>query len=222
MHGVGILEFVYQDVPEAFLVMRQQARVVAPQIKGTQQQLGKIDHTGALARDLIGLVNIAHGGQEQVAAGLDMFGAKAFVFLTVDKPLGLTYGPALFIQPQLTDHTLDQALLVVAVEDLECLAKAGFLPVSPQQTVSQAVEGAYPHACRVDTHQLLDAVAHLGSGLVGERHRQHRVRGRVFDLDQPGDTVHQHTGFAGTSAGQDQLTPDTGRDGLTLGIVERI
>ena len=131
MNGVGVLEFVYQDVPEAFLVVRQQARVVAPQVQGTQQQFGKIDHTGALARDLIGLVNIAHGGQEQIAAGLDMFGAQAFVFLAVDKPLCLTHRPALFIQPQFTDHTLDQALLVVAVEDLERLAQAGFLPVSP-------------------------------------------------------------------------------------------
>ena len=84
------------------------------------------------------------------------------------------------------------------------------------------MEGAHPHTGGVDPHQLLDAMAHLGGSLVGEGHRQHGVWGRVFDLDQPGDTVHQHTGFAGTSAGQDQLTPDTGRDGLTLGIVERI
>ena len=113
-------------------------------------------------------------------------------------------------------------MLVIAVENLEGLAQPGFLPVRPQQTMCEAVEGAYPHAGRVDAHELFDAVAHLGSGLVGEGHRQHRVRGGVFDLDQPGDTVHQHTGFAGTCAGQNQLTPDTGRDGLTLGIVEGI
>jgi hypothetical protein len=48
------------------------------------------------------------------------------------------------------------------------------------------------------------------------------VRRGVFHLDQPGDTVHQHTGFAGTSAGQDQLTPQRGRYGLALSIVEGI
>jgi hypothetical protein len=34
--------------------------------------------------------------------------------------------------------------------------------------------------------------------------------------------VHQHTGFAGTSAGQDQLTTDGGSYGLALGIVEGV
>jgi hypothetical protein len=44
----------------------------------------------------------------------------------------------------------------------------------------------------------------------------------LLDLDQPGDTVHQHTGFAGASTSQDQLTPDLGSYGLALGIVERV
>ncbi|MND88372.1 hypothetical protein D3C80_803970 [compost metagenome] len=44
----------------------------------------------------------------------------------------------------------------------------------------------------------------------------------VFDLDQPGDTVHQHSGFTGTSTGQDQLTTHGGRYGLALGIVEGV
>jgi hypothetical protein len=34
--------------------------------------------------------------------------------------------------------------------------------------------------------------------------------------------MHKHTGFAGTSAGQDQLTTQRGGYGLTLGIVEGI
>jgi hypothetical protein len=135
---------------------------------------------------------------------------------------GLTRRPALLVQTELADHPLDQPLLVVAVENLEGLAQPGFLPVRPQQAVRQAVEGADPHAGRVDTHQLLDAVTHLGSGLVGEGHRQNGVGRGVFDLDQPGDTVHQHSGFTGTSAGQDQLTAHGGRYGLTLGIVEGI
>ena len=46
--------------------------------------------------------------------------------------------------------------------------------------------------------------------------------GRVFDLDQPGDAVHQHSGFTGASTGQDQLTANGGRYGLALGIVEGV
>ena len=175
MNGVGVLELVHENVPETLLIVRQQARVIAPQIERTQQQLGEVDHTCALARGLIGLINAAHGGQEQIAAGLNMLRTQAFVFLTVDKPLRLTHWPTLFVQPQFPNHTLDQALLVVAVEDLEGLAQPGFLPVSPQQAMRQPVERPDPHAGRVDPHELFDAMTHLGSGLVGERHRQDGV-----------------------------------------------
>ena len=46
-------------------------------------------------------------------------------------------------------------------------------------------------------------------------------RGLLY-LDQPGDTVHQHAGFTGTGAGKHQLTPERGRYGLALGIVEGV
>ncbi|MNE64630.1 hypothetical protein D3C80_1600510 [compost metagenome] len=35
LHGVGVLEFVYQHMTEAPLVVLQQARVIAPQVQGT-------------------------------------------------------------------------------------------------------------------------------------------------------------------------------------------
>ena len=222
LHGVGVLELVHQDVPEALLVVRQQARMVAPQVQGAQQQLGEVDNPGAGAGGLVGFIDAAHGRQEQVAAGLDMLRAQALVLLAVDKPLGLARRPALFVEAQVADHPLDQPLLVVAVEDLEGLAQAGFLPVRPQQAVRQAVEGAHPHAGRADAQQLLDAMAHLGSGLVGESHRQDRMGRGVFDLDQPGDTVHQHPGFTRAGTGQDQLTANGGGYGLALGIVEGV
>ncbi|MNO92617.1 hypothetical protein D3C76_841980 [compost metagenome] len=89
--------------------------------------------------------------------------------------MGLAGRPALLVQAQLADHPLDQTLLVVAVENLEVLVQAGFLPVRTQQAMCQAVEGANPHARRVDTHQLFDPLAHLGGRLVGEGHRQDRM-----------------------------------------------
>ncbi len=109
--------------------MRQQARVIAPQVESAQQQLGEVDDAGPLAGDLVGFVDAFHGGQEQVAAGLNMFRAQAFVFLTIDEPLGLTCRPALFVQTQLAHHALYQTLLVIAVENLEGLYQPGFLPV---------------------------------------------------------------------------------------------
>ena len=88
--------------------------------------------------------------------------------------------------------------------------------------MGQAVEGANPHARRVDPQQLFDPLAHFRCSLVGEGHRQDRVRRGLLDLDQPGDAVHQHAGFTGTGAGKHQLTPERGRYGLALGIVKGV
>ncbi|MNV86012.1 hypothetical protein D3C71_1800090 [compost metagenome] len=122
MHGVGVLELVYQNVPEALLIVSEQAWVIAPQIECAQQQFGEVDDTGTQAGGLVGLIDTAHGCQEQVAAGLNVLRAQAFVFLAVDEPLGLTGRPTLFVQAELADHPLDQPLLVIAVENLERLA----------------------------------------------------------------------------------------------------
>jgi len=48
------------------------------------------------------------------------------------------------------------------------------------------------------------------------------MRGSVLDLDLPGDTVHQQSGFTRASTGQDQLTANGGRYSLALGIVEGV
>jgi hypothetical protein len=72
--------------------------------------------------------------------------AQALVFLRVDVPLGLLGRPARLVELQFTAHALDQAQLVVAVEDLEVLRQPGVLPVRLEQAMGQTVEGADPHA----------------------------------------------------------------------------
>ncbi|MND94899.1 hypothetical protein D3C80_871350 [compost metagenome] len=149
-----------------------------------------------------------------------MLRADALVLLAVDEPLRLARRPLVVVEAQLADHPLDQALLVVGVEDLEVLRQPRLLPVGAQQAVGQAVEGAHPHAGRADAEQLLDARTHLGGGLVGEGDREDRMRRRILHLDQPGDAMHQHAGLARAGTGQHQLAAEWSGDGLALGIVE--
>lgn len=222
LHGVGVLELVHQDMAEAPLVVLEHAGMVAPEVQGAQQQLGEVDHPGAGAGRLVGFVDLQHGGEEQVAAGLDVLRPQALVLLPVDEPLGLARRPALLVEAEFADHPLDQALLVVAVEDLEVLAQPGLAPVRAQQAMGEAVEGADPHARRIDPEQLLDAVAHLRRRLVGEGHRQDAVGRGVLDLDQPGDPVHQHAGLARAGAGEDQLAAQRRGHGLALRVVEGV
>ena len=85
--------------------------------------------------------------------------------------------------------------------------------------MGQAVEGAYPHAGRTAAEHLLDALAHFGSGLVGKGHRQDAVGRGVFQLDQPGNAVHQHAGLAGARTGKHQLPAQGRSHSLALGVV---
>jgi len=65
-----------------------------------------------------------------------------------------------------------------------------------------------------------DALAHLLSGLVGERDGQDLAGPRALGVDQPGDPVGQHAGLARARAREDQQRPARVRDGLALGRVQ--
>ena len=222
LHGVGVLELVDQQVTEAALIVGEQAGVVAPQLVGAQQQLGKIHHVGAAAGLFVGHIHLQLGGEIQIADRLDVLRTVAFILLAIDEPLQLARWPLFLVQPQLAHHALDQSQLVIGVEDLEVLAEAGFLPVCAQQTVRQPMEGADPHAGRVYTEQFTNAQPHLGGSLVGEGNREDAVRAGVLDLDQPGDAVHQHPGLARAGTGQHQLATERSGDSLALGIIEGV
>ena len=204
LDAVGILELVHQDVAEATLIVTAQVVVVAEQFEHPQQHFVEVHQATTLAGLFIAEVDLLHGLHEQIAIGVHVFGAQAFVLLAVDKPGGLAGRPALFIQPQLLDHTLDQTNLVVGINDLETLGKVRLLPVGPQQTVGNAVEGPHPHAIGGHVQQLLDTAPHLGSGLVGKGHRQNPERRGLLGGNLPGDAMHQHPGLARAGTGQHQ------------------
>src|SRR5947207_11928315 len=58
-------------------------------------------------------------------------------------------------------YLLDEALLILGVEDLEALSEIRLAPVQPQQPVCDAVKGADPQSAAGHTEQSLDASTHL-------------------------------------------------------------
>ena len=104
LNVVGILEFVHQNVGEAFTVVLQDMWFVEPQLVGAQQQFGEIHQTGAIARFLIGLVDVLPGLLNRVTEALNVVRTQPFVFLTVDVPHRLTRRPLLLVEV----HRLDQ------------------------------------------------------------------------------------------------------------------
>ena len=204
LQRVGVLEFVDQDVPEALAVVLLDLRHVAAQLVGAQQQFGEVDQPVLGALRFVGGIDAHQRALREIALIGHAGGPPAFFLLRVD-PAGDDFRhPLLFGQIQRADHPLDQPLLVVGIKDLEVLDQPGFLPVQPQQAMRDAVEGADPHGPHRHIDQAFDAVAHLGGGLVGEGHREDRMRRHAFHRNQPADAMGQHPGLAGAGTGQHQ------------------
>jgi hypothetical protein len=92
----------------------------------------------------------------------------------------------------------------------------------PQQTMRQAMEGAYPQAAGRHAQHLFDAPAHFGGGLVGEGDGENRVGRYAMGANQPGDTMYQHAGLAAAGAGEDEGVPGRHGHRLALCVVQRI
>ena len=202
--------------------MLQDVRSVTPQLMCAQQQLGEIDAAGTLAGLFVGAIDGDHLTLVRVTAVVQVLGSQALVLLLVDEPLRLTRRPFAVVQVHLADDPFDQALLIVRIHDLEALHQPGLLPMRAQQTVRQAMEGADPHATDRLAQQGLDTVFHLARCLVGEGHGEDAPGRQTLDLDQPGDTVHQHTRLAGSGARQHQGTANRRGHGGPLGVVQAI
>ena len=100
--------------------------------------------------------------------------------------------------------------------------RPGFAPMNSQQPMRQAVERADPQVARRHAEQRLDAVAHLGRGLVRERHGEHVLRRDAADADDPRDAVHEHTRLAAARTGEHERRTIRRRNGLALRVVQGV
>ena len=92
----------------------------------------------------------------------------------------------------LFQEPLDHPRLIISVIDREALGQPDRFAIAAQHSRAEAVEGAHRYvACRLANH-LVQAVAHLGGGLVGEGHGEDLPRGDALMLNQPGDAVRDH------------------------------
>ena len=110
--------------------------------------------------------------------------------------------------------------LVVRVVDREPRVDADGRAVAPQHPGAQRVEGAHGHVAAWLADEAQDPLAHLGRGLVGERHGEDLPRPHALDADQVRDAVREHARLARAGAGEDEQRPLGRRDGARLLGVE--
>ena len=198
----------FDDLPQLRLLRDQRGRRVDP------------PDVELVAERLVACVDAFVGLLERVFVIRQVAGAAPFVLVPVDEPDRLTRRPALVVYVQGPHDALDQAQLIVRVQNLEVLRQPGLLPVHAQQAVGDAVEGAHPKRRDRHAEQRLDALAHLRRRLVGEGDRQQAVGGDAFGLDHPSDAMHQHPGLAAAGAGHHQCVAQGRGHRLALRVVE--
>ena len=145
-----------------------------------------------------------------------MPGAQPFVLLTIDKPLRLFGRPARFIEIEFPTNSLDHPQLIIAVENLELLRESCFAPMCFEESMRKTVESPHPEAVGGHLQHILYAAPHFPGRLVGERDGQHGMGREALRPNQPGDTMHEDTGFARPRARQHQQIAGGGSDGLAL------
>ena len=168
---VGVLVFVDQHVAEPGLVVREHLRVVAEQPQHLQQQVAEVCRVELLQALLVGGVEgcaLALGKGEGLPAR-HLIGRQPSILPAVDQGCQLAARPAVLVEALALDHLLDEAHLVVGVEDGEARLEAHQLGVPAQDLDADGMEGSEPrHALHGAADQLADAILHLARGLVGE------------------------------------------------------
>ena len=198
LRGVGVLVFIDQHMAERRLPLAAHFLVLLQQFQRQADQVVEIDA-------LVGgqpLFVIGHDARHPpflVAAGLrfGLRGVQSGAFPGADGPLPLArrghVGAAAGV--------FQNAGHVVAVKDGKLRLQAQRLPVLPQHAHAQRMKGADQHALGRLANQAFGALAHFGSGLVGEGDGGDLL-GPHAGLDQPANLVRDDPRFARTGTGQ--------------------
>jgi hypothetical protein len=223
LRHVGVLVFVDQDELEALLVLAQHLRVLPEQADALEQQVAEVGGVERLQPLLVGeveLLALAVGEAGGLARGHQV-GGEAAVLPAVEDRGEDPRRPALVVDLLGFQQLLDDADLVVGVEDGEVGLEPGELGVAAQDLHPDRVEGAEPgHALDRLADHGADAVLHLARRLVGEGDGEDVAGAGATERQDVGDARGQDAGLAGPRAGQHQHRAVQRLHGLALFRVE--
>ena len=168
---VGVLVLVDQQVLEALVILGEDVVVGGEQGQAVEQQIAEIGGVEGLEPRLVGGVNL-----QQLAAGeiarvprIYLVGGQPLVLPALDDGVQEPRRPALGIDILGLEDLLDQADLVVLIEDREIGFKPDQLGMTAQHTGGDGMKRAQDQAFGgAGADQRLDPPAHLAGRLVGE------------------------------------------------------
>ena len=220
---VGVLILVHHDVLEAALVGLQHIGVVLQQQPGVQKQVVEIEGVQLAKPRLQASVHTGSHLPHRVGGGFGkLLGHHQVVLRLGNAVAQRLHGKALLVDVLLLHNLLYQALRVAVVVDGEALGEAHAVAVGAQDAHAHAVEGGNPHAARAGADEGIQALAHLGGCLVGERDGHDLPRGHALVFHQVGDAVREHAGFTTARARQNKQRAFRAKDRFALGAVQGI
>ena len=185
------------------------------------EEVVEVHRVHALEFAVVELVDVGDGLLEVRAdeLGVVLRGAQAVLGIG-DLGLHRPGREPLGIESQIVKTFLYEAALVGRVVDRELARVAELVGVGAHHPRAGGVEGHDPHRARGAADEQLDALAHLGRRLVGERDREDLARPGLVGPQQVGDPVREDAGLARAGAGQDQQRALAVGDGVALGRIQ--
>ena len=228
---VGVLVLVDEHVPEAAPVVLGHVGEGLQDVHRRHDDVVEVERVGLAQPPLVlgvdlrqGLVLVGAARLLRVLVGRDPAGVLLLVdelVLEVADPVA--HGPrreALGVEVEVAHDERDEPLAVGGVVDGEAALHADLRRLAAQDAHARRVEGHDPHRLRPRPDEVLDPLAHLRGGLVGEGDREDLPRLRAAGGEQVGDAVREHPGLARARAGDDEQGAALVQDGLALGGVE--
>ncbi len=219
---IGVLVLVHQDVAEAAVVIGQHIRLRAQDFRHVQQQVAEIRRVQGAQPLLVRRIQRLRPavGEVGVLVRRDSRRGQAAVLPALDHPHQPGRSPALGVDALGLHHLLQQAKLVVGVQDGEVGRQPDMLGVAAQHPRAQGVEGAKPQALGGLAEDGADPFPHFAGGLVGESDGEHLVGEGALRQQDMGEAGGQHAGLPRAGAGQHQQRAIDGFDGGALFGVE--
>ena len=222
LRDVGVLILVDQEIAEQAAVLPDDVLMLGEDRQIVQQQVAEIAGIQDLQAFLILAVDFDRatiGDLARLRRG-QAVRRLALVLPALDDVDQHARGPALVVDMLRLQDLLQQADLIVCIQDGEVRFQADQLRMAAQDARAQRMEGAQPHALRRRADQIGHPLLHLARGLVGEGDAEDLIGlGPAFVQDL-GEARGQDPGLARARTGQHQHRPVDRLHRLTLGIVQ--
>ena len=223
---IRVLILVNENVPESPLVQRRNLRKRAEQVDRLRDEIVEVEGVRTPKLDRVPAEQLEEHDLGRVTQ-IHLTAVTLRIDELVLEPRDLagdgTHREAQGVGLHVFDKPLNQRARIGRVVDGECGAEAELLGLTPQDAHARRVERRDPHALRgLAPHEQLDALAHLGRRLVGERDGQNLAGPQLAITNEARDAPRQHRRLTRAGTRDDQQCLRPAQHGRALRRVEPV